>query len=260
MARRAGHCGTTTRGTDCSHADSGSWPLSASINGNWDLAFAGCQQQCSQCSRCRHISVSLFYSDCSWFHACPELKRSPPGFRTLLDTEAAVTSDPACSRAIHLTHIPKTASTSLGQELRASNCSRRGERFTVTSLTPGGWDGGGDESCLAANARASALNVVLLRAPREHVVSMFYMCRDSTWGRLVTNRSSFQERFGGRSNANGLRAWVRHFVALGGSRGDDFGCYDLRDMQTRQLVCTRREAGAPHRWLPLRLPPLRGAC
>ena len=33
-------------------------------------AIAECAKLCAQCDRCRFLSFSLAYRDCSWFHAC----------------------------------------------------------------------------------------------------------------------------------------------------------------------------------------------
>ena len=61
---RAGHCGTTFdgQGKRCTKSDTkGSWP-SASLE--------SCLSRCMRCSRCRFVSFSARFQDCSWYHSC----------------------------------------------------------------------------------------------------------------------------------------------------------------------------------------------
>lgn len=67
-----GHCGETTDGQsgDCIVGDYGMERLSHKEASSWDEAFASCKQRCQSCDRCRYVSVSLAYKDCSWYAAC----------------------------------------------------------------------------------------------------------------------------------------------------------------------------------------------
>ena len=57
-----------------------------------------CLEHCRKCSRCRHISVSLKFRDCSWFEKCPQpLRADVPSFRSGL----ALTSEAAAGSAVH---------------------------------------------------------------------------------------------------------------------------------------------------------------
>ena len=50
---------------------SGSFPLGkAQLAGGWLSAVDACLRSCHACSNCRHVSISLKYSDCSWFRSC----------------------------------------------------------------------------------------------------------------------------------------------------------------------------------------------
>ena len=66
-----GSCGATQEGDagDCKRGTQGSfgWPGSSSRLAD---GVGACLHSCSQCSRCRYISVSARFSDCSWFSSC----------------------------------------------------------------------------------------------------------------------------------------------------------------------------------------------
>ena len=76
-----GYCDKTDdTPSDCSRDKKGALQIS-----KWDNAQAvvdECLQQCSQCARCRYISVSHAWRDCSWYHSCDALKTDVKGFRT----------------------------------------------------------------------------------------------------------------------------------------------------------------------------------
>ena len=67
-----GSCGDTQEGDagDCIRGKHGSF---GQPGGSSHLAdsVSACLQLCSQCSRCRYISVSARFSDCSWYSSCP---------------------------------------------------------------------------------------------------------------------------------------------------------------------------------------------
>lgn len=98
-----GHCGFTVEDgkSDCRAGDKGAWVahdpnhlclsdlgsmpshapyriphrmrsfgLPATIKGGWNGAFRYCMQRCNECARCSFISISVKYSDCSWYDEC----------------------------------------------------------------------------------------------------------------------------------------------------------------------------------------------
>ena len=89
-----GYCALTTTGDegDCSGGHSGSFTLEpvASVRDRadnvtvWELLIEACLQRCAQCARCRYISASLAFSDCSWAYHCgaKRLRRDVPDFRS----------------------------------------------------------------------------------------------------------------------------------------------------------------------------------
>ena len=76
-----GHCGETTsaRG-DCSSGFIGNLGLTSAEASNWTTAASACLDKCASCARCRYISVSLQWRDCSWYAACPMQKQEPQCF------------------------------------------------------------------------------------------------------------------------------------------------------------------------------------
>jgi hypothetical protein len=84
----AGHCGATqhTKHHGCEWRDHGAFRLHASsMSGGWETLGQACALHCSACSRCRFISFSLRYGDCSWYNICnlTALEALPTGFRTI---------------------------------------------------------------------------------------------------------------------------------------------------------------------------------
>ena len=67
-----GHCGETTDGQsgDCQVGDFGMTRLSKSHVRTWQTATAECTRRCQECSRCKYISTSREYRDCSWYASC----------------------------------------------------------------------------------------------------------------------------------------------------------------------------------------------
>ena len=67
-----GHCGETTDGQsgDCAIGDFGMLKLNAAHVRTWQMATAECTQRCQACSRCKYISISREYKDCSWYASC----------------------------------------------------------------------------------------------------------------------------------------------------------------------------------------------
>ena len=46
----------------------------------WARAVEACLSLCATCDRCKHVSVSLVYRDCSWYSRCPAPRVDIPSF------------------------------------------------------------------------------------------------------------------------------------------------------------------------------------
>ena len=96
---KPGYCGVSEewrpRGRErrgapaCEINDAGSWSFSslgAELGGvavvRWGNAAAACLKRCETCARCRHLSIDLRSSECSWYASCAKLQIDPPGFRS----------------------------------------------------------------------------------------------------------------------------------------------------------------------------------
>ena len=58
---------------DCNVDSRGAFRLPGASYTSWDTLKATCQRSCEQCSRCRAVSFSLRWKDCSWYHSCDHL-------------------------------------------------------------------------------------------------------------------------------------------------------------------------------------------
>ena len=78
-----GHCGETQENVrgDCSNGDRGSLGRLPAAT-NWTAAVEYCLQRCAACERCNHISVSLRWRDCAWYHSCAHRSRDVFCFRS----------------------------------------------------------------------------------------------------------------------------------------------------------------------------------
>ena len=69
-----GHCGETTAGQTghCTVGDKGAWVLKRKDfeDGDRNAAMAACTKRCLSCPRCRYVSLSVTYRDCSWYESC----------------------------------------------------------------------------------------------------------------------------------------------------------------------------------------------
>ena len=71
-----GFCGATQEGeSDCTLGDMGAFGLSKAEATSWAAAATVCLQRCGSCERCAFISVSIKFTDCSWYSSC-DLARS----------------------------------------------------------------------------------------------------------------------------------------------------------------------------------------
>ena len=79
----AGSCGETSwhpPSDQCSCDDSGAFRLQRNETISWMSATTACLLRCKACPRCRHISVSLRWADCSWFSSCTTVSTEVQGF------------------------------------------------------------------------------------------------------------------------------------------------------------------------------------
>ena len=60
----------------------GSVALTSEEAKSWRSAALACAAFCAGCSRCEHISVSLDFKDCTWWHGTCTRKYAVPGFRS----------------------------------------------------------------------------------------------------------------------------------------------------------------------------------
>ena len=79
-----GPCGTASDAGDCSAGTKGSWSMSEREASSWESAAASCVRRCTACDRCRYVSFSTQWKDCSWFFACDltTLRHDVFGFRS----------------------------------------------------------------------------------------------------------------------------------------------------------------------------------
>ena len=86
----AGYCSKTTESaaefTDCELGQKGVFgSLPAAVwSKEGDAALRACLDHCSRCARCRFVSFSQQWKDCSWYHTCntSSLQRDVPNFQT----------------------------------------------------------------------------------------------------------------------------------------------------------------------------------
>jgi len=71
-SRRSGFCETTVEGVkgNCKAGLKGTFTLPRRHRASWDAAFSYCAHRCASCERCRYVSVSIKWKDCSWYVDC----------------------------------------------------------------------------------------------------------------------------------------------------------------------------------------------
>ena len=70
---KEGVCGATTFSSsaqDCENGISGAWHMSKLTRRDEDALRESCVERCMRCARCRFISFSIVWGDCSWYHDC----------------------------------------------------------------------------------------------------------------------------------------------------------------------------------------------
>ena len=79
-----GYCGKTATAGDCTAGNQGMLDLLPHEALSWADATSACMRRCLGCERCRFVSLSLKWQDCSWFQSCSmrELHTDVPAFKT----------------------------------------------------------------------------------------------------------------------------------------------------------------------------------
>jgi hypothetical protein len=104
-----GYCAETSNQGDCSTGSKGTWTLTRhEVRHGWLGAAVACLARCRRCQRCTTVSLSVRFTDCSWFAAdtgcnTSQLHQKPSGFRSALISAATAsqdTSTPATFRGV----------------------------------------------------------------------------------------------------------------------------------------------------------------
>jgi hypothetical protein len=136
-----------------------------------------------------------------------------------------------------LIHIPKTAGTSLGKDVK-------NDAFVESlNLRVLNW-----EWCFPPHRKDDAFHLMMLRSPRAHVMSQFLECKYDWWGKAVTQNTAFPHSL---DDDLGFAVWLDHFwppraydcdcadmADCDCLREDDFNCYNPHNMQSRSLTCS----------------------
>lgn len=77
-----GYCQKTVKPGDCVTSSKGMFALLPEEAMSWADAVHACMRRCLGCLRCRHISVSMQWQDCSWYASCEKkrLRTDVPAF------------------------------------------------------------------------------------------------------------------------------------------------------------------------------------
>ena len=126
---------------------------------SWAAATAACLELCRTCARCRYLTVSPRFRDCSWYQSCPARFREIDGFRSgaldgrQLDVTNASASEAAKDLLLAEQNDIERARAqrrsarlqlALEQELSRAPGARRRRRDTGDESSHGGGGGGGD--------------------------------------------------------------------------------------------------------------------
>jgi len=138
------------------------------------------------------------------------------------------------------------------------------------------------EHCFDTQFLPGGFNLVFLRAPRPHALSLFLevrsacppstsltpaQCKYSNWGIKGTRTAPWRNM----SDEDGFAYWAHYFATFAPSAEEvaesrsswqwlpDFGCYNPRNMQTRQLAGGGACVRDPHHLYAANFPPPEGA-
>ena len=84
---KRGVCRATDGPADCAKADEGAFSLPDAAFADWATLAHSCAEACRRCQRCRVVSFSIRWADCSWYNVCPrfrvaQLDQRVDGFKT----------------------------------------------------------------------------------------------------------------------------------------------------------------------------------
>jgi len=140
-------------------------------------------------------------------------------------------------KEFRLIHIPKTAGTSLGKDMKGD------EYIQSLNLKFMNW-----EWCFPPHQKGDAFHLMMLRSPRAHVMSQFLECKYDWWGKMVTQDTTFPHTL---DDDLGFAVWLDHFwppraynctceniADCDCLREDDYNCYNPHNMQSRSLTCS----------------------
>ena len=141
VASRDGHCGTTQGfAGDCETSSHGSWELStllAPSQHTLQAAVAACLRRCSDCARCKHVSVSLPWNDCSWYARCDALHPVPAGFHS---GALALWRERQCSAPLPPIRSVRTANQWLGSSVEGfCGVTSEGDAHSCDTDDAGTW-------------------------------------------------------------------------------------------------------------------------
>ena len=137
---RTGYCEATKAAkqtaSNCKRGHKGWWALNGPRHrSSWEAAFDYCAKRCTNCQRCRYISVSIQWNDCSWFHECDmdALKNAPTGFKSAMlekristckDTKWESTRIHSCTYTKSIRHANLTKMVWQGKPVLQMICSQ----------------------------------------------------------------------------------------------------------------------------------------
>ena len=233
-----GFCEETDTGpSNCETGRKGAWTLPfqraalEAADAPWVGAAQWCLAQCSQCSRCAFVSLSLKYTECDWFSRCDtaHLHHSPAGFRTIPFTRDAIAR---------------------GMPLRGGgrgNASMRGRGRSAFQLLSGAHD---RLDGAAARLRSQPEEVRALPDPASHgqpllligLISGSMVRRElarCTWGRVLARMGGGKGGEGGEGGMGG----EMHAMTGGGVR-----VKFLVAARAKDAGSTGRRWNAPSAW------------
>ena len=165
LARRAGYCGQTDFGGDCSRGSLGAWEGVPSLK--------ACTARCHLCERCRFVSFSRTFGDCSWYSACEttllEVPHTPPGsgkHYTTVEVKMAVATPSAQGCQPQLQALWAVGAARPDQNVGCAGQLRRGSSpaVVVTSVGALGW----------ARAEANGFRDTVLEKPLGAPVWLYH--------------------------------------------------------------------------------------
>jgi hypothetical protein len=210
---RTGYCQTTITGRagNCLSGKKGTVRLPFVNQTSWQAAFSYCVERCASCERCRYISVSINWEDCSWFYTCnmDALRNEPKGFKSAALQKRKSVAGPA---------VLQKRNSVAGVDTLAKYPTERGYCATTDANAPG--DCTADDKGLIDVVAHQIHN---LAACIHHCKTQCSRCNFVSWARLNedTNECSWYHRcprlhwlYGGQFVTVKVRAEPRDAAAL----------------------------------------------